>query len=408
LINLVSNPNNLLLLYKAILNNMEQVVNYLSSLSFNWIHSKNLVYNTCWEDPRCDRQLLDLQKDSKVVMITSAGCNALDYLLDSPAEIHCVDMNARQNALLELKKASFDKYSSHNDLFDLFGNGKHADAKEFYWEVLRPKLPTYSQQYWDKNIHFFDGKGLRKSFYHHGTSGIFAYTFGKYMKFQRKFFDKIERLMNAQTIDEQRFIYEEIEPKLFNQMMKWLMNRHLVMCMLGVPQAQQELFMQRYEHGAMGFIQSCLKKVFTEISIQDNYFYRVYINGAYSTTCCPNYLRAENYEAIGESAHKIKSYTTTLSDFLIENPAKYSHFVLLDHQDWLANHQPKALEEEWRLILENSQVGTKILLRSASENVNFFPDFVKEKVIFEQEKTKLTHGQDRVGTYASVYLGEVS
>lgn len=288
---------------------MEQLINYVSSLSFNMIHSKNLVYNTCWEDPRCDRQLLDLQKDSKVVMITSAGCNALDYLLDKPAAIHCVDMNSRQNALLELKKASFDINSSHSDLFQFFGNGKHKDAKAFYQEVLRPSLPQYAQIYWDNNINFFTGKGIRKSFYHHGTSGIFAFTFGKYMKFQRKFFDKIERLINAQSIDEQCFIYEEIEPKLFNQLMKWLMNRHLVMCMLGVPQAQQELFIQQYEHGAMGFIQSCLKKVFTEISIQDNYFYRVYINGAYTQECCPNYLKATYFDEIGAEKNKIKSYT---------------------------------------------------------------------------------------------------
>ena len=38
-------------------------------------------------------------------MLTSAGCNALDYLLDGPAEIHAVDVNFRQNALLELKAA---------------------------------------------------------------------------------------------------------------------------------------------------------------------------------------------------------------------------------------------------------------------------------------------------------------
>jgi hypothetical protein len=41
-----------------------------------------------------------------VVMITSAGCNALDYVLDLPAEIHAVDVNSRQNALLQLKLSS--------------------------------------------------------------------------------------------------------------------------------------------------------------------------------------------------------------------------------------------------------------------------------------------------------------
>ena len=29
---------------------------------FKQIHTSNLVYNTCWEDPRCDRQLLQINE----------------------------------------------------------------------------------------------------------------------------------------------------------------------------------------------------------------------------------------------------------------------------------------------------------------------------------------------------------
>ncbi len=74
-------------------------------LVFHHMHGGQLIYNTSWEDPRIDRQLMNLDGKSRVVMITSAGCNALDYLLDGPAEIHAVDVNYRQNALLELKLA---------------------------------------------------------------------------------------------------------------------------------------------------------------------------------------------------------------------------------------------------------------------------------------------------------------
>ena len=103
----------------------------------------------------------------------------------------------------------------------------------------------------------------------------------------------------------------------------------------------------------------------------------------------------------------MSTYTTTLSDFLQKNPGTYSHYVLLDHQDWLAAHDVPALEEEWRLILENSAPGTRILMRSAATEINFFPDFVKERLRFEEQLTRQTHKEDRVGTYASVYLGIV-
>ncbi|HCP39587.1 MAG TPA: DUF3419 domain-containing protein, partial [Verrucomicrobiales bacterium] len=66
---------------------------------FRGIHGSQLVYNTCWEDPRMDRRWMKLDASSRVLMITSAGCNALDYLLDDPKKVVCVDLNYRQNAL---------------------------------------------------------------------------------------------------------------------------------------------------------------------------------------------------------------------------------------------------------------------------------------------------------------------
>ncbi|NEO67447.1 MAG: DUF3419 family protein, partial [Moorea sp. SIO4G2] len=38
-------------------------------LGFSWGHQQNLVYVTCWEDPRLDRVALNLQADDTVVVI---------------------------------------------------------------------------------------------------------------------------------------------------------------------------------------------------------------------------------------------------------------------------------------------------------------------------------------------------
>ncbi len=47
---------------------------------FDFILNNRLIYNTCREDPRIDRELLRLGPESTMVAITSAGCNVLDYL----------------------------------------------------------------------------------------------------------------------------------------------------------------------------------------------------------------------------------------------------------------------------------------------------------------------------------------
>lgn len=372
---------------------------------FKQVHSRNLVYNTCWEDPRCDRILLDIQEDSEIVMITSAGCNALDYLLDSPLAIHCVDMNPRQNALLELKKAVFET-ADFDTLFQMFGKGTCRTVKHQYSTRLRTALSEPAQNYWDKNIRYFNGAGIRKTFYHYGTSGQFAWLAERYFRLNN-ISHKVRKLLDAKSQEEQRHIYLQIEDKIMSGAMEWFVNRHITMALLGVPRSQMELFAKNYERGALGFIQECLRKVFIELPLSDNYFWRLYMSGEYTLSCCPAYLKQDHFQSIKEQHHKIKPHTTTVSQFLKDNPGTYSHFVLLDHQDWLAANNRPALQEEWELILKNSRKGTRILMRSAAETIDFFPDFVLESLTFEQEETKKQHFLDRVGTYASVYLGIV-
>jgi S-adenosylmethionine-diacylglycerol 3-amino-3-carboxypropyl transferase len=104
---------------------------------------------------------------------------------------------------------------------------------------------------------------------------------------------------------------------------------------------------------------------------------------------------------------RVTPHTCTVSDFLKKHPGKYSHYVLLDHQDWLAWHDPVALQEEWDLILANSRPGTKILMRSAGLDLSFVPEEVQARVTFHPEVTEGLHRVDRVGTYGSFHFGVV-
>ena len=374
---------------------------------FQKIHTGNLVYNTCWEDPRCDRALLEINKDSRVAMLTSAGCNALDYLLDDPASIDCVDMNPRQNALLDLKSALFQK-SNHETLFQFFGQGHCNQAREIFEENLSAQLDNYARQYWAQNLHFFDGKGIRKSFYWHGSAGAAAFVVKKMLDISPKTKQLIQRLFECDHLTTQRDLYYRLEPRLMNFFTRWLFNRHLFQSMLGVPQNQQNLAKKTYQDGMAGYVKQCFRKVFTEVNVADNYFWKVYLFGSYSEDCCPNYLRKEHFDTLQNRVNRVKTHTATLSGFLQNNPGQYTHFILLDHQDWMAAHHRPALSEEWQLILQNSAPNAKILLRSAAAEVNFIPDFVYQKVKFDAPLAAGTERYDRVGTYASVLLGEVN
>jgi S-adenosylmethionine-diacylglycerol 3-amino-3-carboxypropyl transferase len=375
-------------------------------LIFKNIHGNRLIYNACWEDPRLDRQLLQLDDRSRVVMITSAGCNALDYLLDSPAEIHAVDVNPRQNALLQLK-LSLIRRGDFDDLFQMFGLGNHPQFEQLYADV-RLDLPDYACDFWGEKIHYFAQTNLRKSFYYCGAAGEVAWLLSRYLlRASKKVRYRLHDLLQAETLEEQRRIYASLEPSLWNAFACWLIKHPVVMAMVGVPRPQIQIVKTLYPHGLVGYVRDKLRRVFTETPLHDNYFWRVYLTGAYTAKCCPNYLKPEHFSLLRANLGHIRVYTGTLTSFLKDRAESYSHFLLLDHQDWLAWHNPAALREEWQLILRNSRSGTKVLMRSAGPHVDFLPAPVKESLRFFPELTGPLHRTDRVGTYESLHLAEV-
>jgi len=373
---------------------------------FNKVHGGNLVYNTCWEDPHLDRQMLNLKADSKMVMITSAGCNALDYLLDHPAEIHAVDMNPRQNALLQLKVAMIER-GRYEDLWSCFGNGSHPDFSVLLAD-LSGSLHPYALQYWKDKNYYFSHSRMNPSFFYRGTAGQMAWiTLKTFSSTNSKVREYIQALLHATSLEEQQALYDEVKPALWSGLVSWLVRQPMAMTMLGVPRAQVRLIETQFEGGVTGFIKSKMEQVLTKIPFWDNYFWRVYLTGRYTPECCPNYLRIENQDILKATTSRIKIHSTTVANFLRENPGHYSHYVLLDHQDWLAAHQPQALAEEWELILENSSPGTCILMRSASPFIDFIPESARRRLRLDAPLADVQHQLDRVGTYGSTLLAYV-
>ncbi len=215
-------------------------------LLFKNIHSRNLLYNACFEDPRIDRALLKLDSASKVVMLTSAGCNALDYVLDRPAEIHAVDINPCQNALLQLKLKLIER-GNFADLFAAFGQGSQRAFKDLYYASLRPNLPAYAQDFWDANHHYFNPGGLKKSFYYNGVSGNVAWLIRQYLKANKNLTTQLYHLLDASSLDEQKEIYARIEPDLWTALGQWLAKHPVALTVIGgVPWPQIQLIEKQY------------------------------------------------------------------------------------------------------------------------------------------------------------------
>jgi len=391
----------------------------ISGVCFNWIHRNNLVYNTCWEDPRLDRQALNLGKDDTVLVITSAGCNALDYALLGPKAIHAVDMNPRQNALLELKVAGI-RHLDYEQFFAMFGQGLYKQAPDLYRQTLRSALSPSARGYWDRHILSFAGIGERRSFYFHGTSGVLAWLINVYIDWVAKVRDIINELLGCRTLSEQQALYtDRLHGAFWTRFMRWTMDRDTTLSFLGVPRAQRRQVENSYPGGVAKFIEDRIEAVFTRLPLEDNYFWRVYLTGRYTPECCPEYLKKEGFEQLKAGrVDCIRVHTDSILGFLEQYPGTLSRFVLLDHMDWLSSNNNPVLRKQWQALLDHATPDARVLWRSGGLKVDYV-DPIEVKSNGKRQKlsdilkynvglAEKLHQQDRVNTYGSFYIADLA
>jgi len=379
---------------------------------FSQVHSRNLVYNTCWEDPRCDRIALNIEPHHDLLMLTSAGCNALDYVLDAPNHIYCVDMNPRQNALLELKISAI-RNLPYEQFFQMFGEGRLDSAQQIYAEKLRADLKPDSQRFWDRKIQTFSRS---RSFYFSGTTGMFARLANRYLRF-RKARESIAALFEIESQEQREKIYHEhIEQRVWTDFMRKMMGNDAALSLLGVPKPQRQQIERTYLGGVAQFTQDCLAAVFTKLPTKDNYFWWLYLFGYYTPERCPEYLKKENFEILRERVDRISTHSTSVLDFLNGHSTPLHRLILLDHMDWLATYGKPILAAEWQAIAEHAASDARIIWRSAGTDTDFLNSIdieianqsrpLGELLNYKTELADELHVIDRVHTYGSFYIAD--
>jgi S-adenosylmethionine-diacylglycerol 3-amino-3-carboxypropyl transferase len=385
---------------------------------FNLVHGQNLVYNTCWEDPRLDRKALQIGPEDTVLVITSAGCNALDYALAGAGRVVAVDVNPRQNALLELKLSGI-RNLEFEDFFAMFGQGRLHGAADVYEDKLRPSLSEWAKGYWDRWITFFEGSN-RRPFYFRGTSGAFALAINFYVNRIVRLRPWLNDMLATRTLEEQRDIYSRhLRDRFWSSPMRFAMRRDTVLSLLGVPRAQRNQIETQYAGGIAQFVYDCVESVFARLPLADNYFWRVYMTGQYTPQCCPEYLKPENFQKLKDGlGERVEVYTDTVQGHLEKYDRPISRFVLLDHMDWLSGAHLAALEQEWQWIVRRAAPGTRLIWRSAGLRTDFVDQLpitvdgqsrrVGELLSYDRRLAEHLHPQCRVHTYGSFHIADMA
>ncbi|KAG8708678.1 hypothetical protein FRC09_001099 [Ceratobasidium sp. 395] len=351
---------------------------------------RTFIYAFTWEDPMEDMRHLSLNSDSSMLVISSAGDNALHYAIGAgPRRIHCVDMNPCQGHLVELKLAAL-RTLSHSTFFAMFGDGKLPGFKNVLDRELSPWLSSAAYQFWKANGNAFDS-----SFYMRGYSGWalqWALWLGGVLGDAR-------RMCNADTIEEQERIWrEKLRPVLLNNWFVRLVlnNPAFLWNALGVPLAQRRAFLK--EGSCFGFARDTLDPLpSTALLKKGGYHYLLCLLGKYTPESCPAYLTKEGFEKLSENnwarLDSFRLHTESITNVLLNmQPGQLTHAVLMDHLDWF-DPGSVAVTEEVAQLARVLLPGCTVFWRSAARKPWYCEVF--EQAGFVVEAINVRTGPER-------------
>lgn len=191
------------------------------------------------------------------------------------------------------------------------------------------------------------------------------------------------------------------------------------MSLAGVPRPQMEQIEKEYSGGLSKFIEDCIRTVFCEIPLKDNYFWYLYFGGFYTPERCPEYLKPENFERYRTGLlDRVSMHSTSILDFLTSGRFRVSKFVLLDHMDWMSANKRDVLALEWQSILNSSTDDAQYIWRSAGFNSNFVDSIdvqmgpartqLKNVLQYDRDLAARLHKKDRVHTYGSFWIARMA
>lgn len=367
-----------------------------------------LVYTQIWEDPRVDRQALQLDAGSRVMTISSAGCNVMNYLIDGPQKIYAVDFNRHHIYLTALKMAALKHLPSQQAFYDFCGLASQRGNVENYYRHIEPNLDTALRQYWSGKSGF-NRPRIRlfsNNLYQYGTTGYFIRMLHTWVKAGGR---RPESLLRAGNRLQQQSVYRrEIEPFFETLPVKLAGRLPFILYSLGIPPRQFNGLKNASRGNLVSLYRERIRRLACDFPITDNYFAWQAFGRRYDhqrKDAIPDYLAPAHYDTIRSRLNRVRLHIDTLHRFLKSMPDQsLNRYVLLDSQDWMDTAQIRAL---WREIDRTAMPGSRIIFRAAASNAHVasaISNGLKRRFVYQRELSEALSRQDRAAIYGGFFL----
>lgn len=380
---------------------MREVLNLPTPGKRDWLEKvvfHGIVFNMSWEDPEMDRRALKLTGDDTVISITSAGCNPLNFLCQSPRKLISIDGNPAQTAILELKLAGIEALD-YDTFFDIFGSRRPQEMRRVYYPRLRPLISDSAREFWDANADALAERGL----YDLGRMAVFCRILRSYLKMVGIHLGEQDAFFDCRTLEEQnRWYREKIAPGLWGSLGKLLVYFKPFMFLAGVHPEQLTLVDGR--HDIYDFVKERIEYALTKVPIYDNYFLSMAITGKFRGLRVPPYLLPENFPILRRNLDRVQVVNGWLGPYLDTQPAgSINKFNLLDIFDWMP---PPVFESTFGSIMRVAPPGATLIYRSGSYSLEP-PERYRARLTPQTELARELFATDRSTTYGSFYIHTV-
>lgn len=373
------------------------------------------VYNQIWEDPRVDLQALQLDEHSRILTISSGGCNALNYLLANPKSVTAVDLNRHHIYLLNLKLAALRNLPSHEKFFAFFGAGRGENTGTDYQKYIANGLDKDTRRFWESNtllggvvygdrLTFFRDAGL----YDHSRNGYFLRFFHW---LARRLGCKVDEVLKAKTLSEQAELYSKhIDPFFDRFLIKLIGKLPVTLFGLGIPPQQYDELKRdlKGDRTVIDIYRDRVRRLACDFPIDENYFAWQAFARKYDTEnrrAIPEYLKEENFDTLRANADRLTTKVGSATDEIRNNPkGTFDRFVFLDAQDWM---DAESIIELWSLIAEKAESGSRIIFRTAGASSpveTSLPEELRSRFVYEKELSENLFKQDRSSIYGGFHL----
>jgi S-adenosylmethionine-diacylglycerol 3-amino-3-carboxypropyl transferase len=378
-----------------------------------WFNS--FVYNQIWEDPRVDLIALDLVPDqSRLLTISSGGCNVLNYLIERPAAIAAIDMNRSHISLLRLKLTAIEHLPGYDEFYLFFGCGDDAANRLNYDRYLRQHLDPVTREFWEGGSPLrrtFFGRRVdyfTKNFYDYAKLGYFLRFVHRIARAQRC---DVTRILSASTPEEQETAFQEDIAPAFGHWLIRIGDRFPVaLFSLGIPPQQYRAMQADADQagGMTALLRERVHRLACNTPIAENYFGWQAFSRSYnraSTRALPAYLRPENFSDLRANLDRVHTYVASFQEFLAgQAPGAFDRFVLLDAQDWM---KPEQIAELWSQIARVGPPGSRIIFRTAARKSPIeesLPASLMARFEYEETLSMDLHAKDRSAIYGGFHV----